>query len=298
MGEKHGSSAGGDARSERSGDASPQRYVDSFERTVDEFERAPDLEDGFEDPQGWLGEHGDYWTDATAPRPSGECSTRLQRVLERLGGLWSAAGKGRGNSRLDGDGWPAARPTFGGVHPSTDSSPRRHATWRDAAWDLRLAQESRAERASRRFADLWDRLLGVDRGMSRLEEAGRKKHGPEEWISICREAGSSTTDEAELAQAVADVLDAPEQTERLPSRPFARRGLADRADGPIRSPLRNEFRLDGDGWERPLANDRAGQGGRDSLSKDELAAFFALTRVKAGQTAAGIGRRARPNSRP
>lgn len=297
MGEQEGRRVAG-AVEGQSADKSARPYDDSFERTVDEFERWRDLEDGFEDPEGWLGEHANYWTDTNPACSGGDSSVRLRRILQRLGDLWSVASKGRENSRLDGDGWPAARPTFGGVHPSTDSSPRRPATWRDAAWDLRLAQEPRAERASKRFADLWDRLLGVDRGMSRLEEAGRKKHGPEAWISICREAGSSTTDEAGLAQAVADVLDAPEEAERLPSVPFARRGLADRADGPIRGPLRNEFRLDGDGWERPLANDRAGQGGRASLSKDELAAFFALTRVKAGQTAAGIGRRAGPNSRP
>lgn len=281
MDEKRGSSAGrggagGAGRADRP-------YEDSFERAIDEFERANALENEFDDPEGWARENPDYWIGAASNAEDAARETRSRSMTGRLGGLWPKPANVPEASPLDGDGWPSTRLTFGESARDGGSATRPQASWRDAAWELPALEEAKLGRISRRIGELWDRLLGVDRGMSRLEEAARKRRGKTTWPRLL--------DDGEDLSASIRPATAAQTSSKPPYLSAAPLGspMTSPSSRPIvpvarelgRHPRPTGFRLDRD-WDRPP--DGVALPGRrvsPSIAKEELSAFFDLARDKA-----------------
>lgn len=280
MDEKQKSAGRSDARGAGRAD---RPYEDSFERAVDEFERANSRGSEFDDPEGWGRENSDYWTGAASRADSAERGLRLQSVSGRLGGLCSKLAKGRAASALDGDGWHSTKLTFGESAREGGAADRPQPSWRDAAWDIPASEEAKLGRISRRIAELWDRLLGVDRGMSRLEEAARKRRGQLAWPPLLDD-GEDCSASIRRAAATSTFSKSPEPSAAPlgPLKPSpSNRPIVPVAPGFRRHPPPTELRLDGD-RDRPadgvaLRCDRV----PPVIGKDELSAFFDLARDKA-----------------
>lgn len=281
MDDKLGSSAGrggagGAGRADRP-------YEDSFERAIDEFERAKEPGSEFDDPEGWARENPDYWVGAACRKDEAARGLRSRSVSARLGGLWSKPARDRGASPLDGDGWPSTRLTFGESAREGIPATRQYASWRDAAGELPADEEAKLGRISRRIAELWDRLLGVDRGMSRLEEAARKRLGKTTWPRLLDDGEDLSA--SIRSAAAAPTWSGPSESSAAPlgssTRSPSIRSIAPAAQELRRHPRPIEFRLDRD-WDRPP--DGVALPGRQvppSIEKEELSAFFDLARDKA-----------------
>lgn len=281
MDEKRGSSAGrggagGAGRADRP-------YEDSFERAIDEFELANALGSEFDDPEGWARENPDYWIGAANRAEDAARESRSRSVTGRLGGLWSKPANVPEASPLDGDGWPSTRLTFGESARDSGSATRPQASWRDAAWEIPASEEAKLGRISRRIAELWDRLLGVDRGMSRLEEAARKRRGKFAWPRLLDD-GEDLSASIRPAAAAPIFSKPPEPSAAPLGSPMtspSSRPIVPVARELRRHPRPTEFRLDRD-WNRP-PDGAALPGHRvsPSIEKEELSAFFDLARHKA-----------------
>jgi len=227
-------------------------YDDSFERAIDEFELAQELTDEFEDPEGWMAENPNYWKDGAAAEGRAQRQLRLQGILARLGGMWTKVAEGRGPSRLDGVAHATETEPAAPQRCPARRGPRPSPSWRDAAYAATAVQEAKLAFFTRRLAELWERLLGVERGMSRLEEASRTKVCDAAWSALLdgrptrsNQGNRTSADSADGTQGRSDPIDEPHDFMFSAKRDDPCSGTK-RPDRPV-----DAFRLDADGWHRP-----------------------------------------------